>query len=225
MSRRWLAHRGRRVAAGVMSVAAVGVLVAAVGATARTATADAAAHLARGHGVAHDARAIASLARWLALGQPFGRASDVAERPVPDALPRRRVPAGPAASTSHQEVDRVVTVTTTGSNLSFEPARLSLKAGTRVRLDYVNDGVLPHNFVVLTREADLDALGAAAYEAEATGYVPTDQAEQLVAYTALAAPGTTVSVTFAVPAPGTYTFVCLFPGHYNVMLGTLRALS
>lgn len=158
--------------------------------------------VARAHGVAHDADAVRSIDRWHALGRPAGHASSM-----------------------QGEVDRVVTLRTTGSDLAFEPARLSLEAGTRVRLDYVNDGVLPHNFVLLKSEDDLDALGAAAYEAEATGYVPVDRADTLIAYTALAAPGTTVSVTFEVPAPGTYTFVCLFPGHYNVMLGTLRALE
>jgi len=160
--------------------------------------------VAAGHGVAHDARAVASIARWMALGEPRGTA---------------------AQDSAAGEVDRVVMIRTRGSNLSFEPARLSLKAGTRVRVEYVNEGVLPHNFVLLKSEDDLDALGAAAYEAEPTGYVPLEHRDQMIAWTDLAAPGTTVSVTFVVPAPGTYTFVCLFPGHYNVMLGTLRALS
>lgn len=163
--------------------------------------------LARGHGVAHDRRALAAIDRWLALGQPTGR-SNLASVVTQDDGP----------------VDRTVTIRTSGSNLSFDPDQLSLKAGTRVRIQYTNDGVLPHNFVVLKSEDDLDALGAAAYDAEATGFVPLDQQDKLIAYTTLAAPGTTVSVTFEVPAPGTYTFVCLFPGHYNVMLGTLRAL-
>src|SRR5690606_21801647 len=159
--------------------------------------------VAAGHGVAHDARAVRSIERWLALGSPTGRAS----------------------SSDDEDVDRVVTLRTTGSELAFEPARLSLESGTRVRIEYVNEGTLPHNFVLLRSEADLDALGAGAYEAEATGYVPVDRQDAIIAYTQLAPPGATVSVTFEVPAPGTYTFVCLFPGHYNVMLGTLRALK
>jgi uncharacterized cupredoxin-like copper-binding protein len=129
-----------------------------------------------------------------------------------------------AARQDDGPVDRTVTIRTSGSNLSFEPDAVSLKTGTRVRIQYVNDGVLPHNFVLLRSEDDLDDLGAAAYEAEATGFVPLDEKDKLIAYTALAAPGMTVTVTFVVPEPGEYTFVCLFPGHYNVMLGTLRAL-
>lgn len=163
--------------------------------------------IAGGHGVAHDARALAAIDRWLALGQPAGLSMHASMANQDD---------GP--------VDRTVTIRTSGSNLAFDPDQLSLKAGTRVRIQYINDGVLPHNFVVVKSEDDLDALGAAAYDAEATGFVPLGQKDKLIAYTTLAAPGTTVSVTFEVPAPGEYMFVCLFPGHYNVMLGTLRAL-
>jgi azurin len=34
-----------------------------------------------------------------------------------------------------------------------------------------------------------------------------------------------VNITFMVPPAGAYTYVCLFPGHANMMLGTFRALS
>jgi azurin len=195
----------RRAGAGLAGAVLLSLLTAS---SALSSSDEQVAHvIAGGHGVAHDARAVAAIDRWLALGQPAG-------------LSMR-------ASTASQDdgpVDRTVTIRTSGSNLSFDPDALSLKAGTRVRIQYINDGVLPHNFVVLKSEDDLDALGAAAYDAEATGFVPLDQKDKLIAYTTLAAPGTTVSVTFEVPAPGEYTFVCLFPGHYNVMLGTLRAL-
>ena len=194
----------------VLGGMACALLVAAVGVSDQ----DRAATLARGHGVAHDARAVAAIDRWLALGSPLAAAM-----PVP---PTSAISAG--AAQDDGPVDRTVTLRTSGSNLSFDPDAISLKAGTRVQIQYINDGVLPHNFVLLRSEDDLDDLGAAAYEAEATGFVPLDAKDKLIAYTPLAAPGMTVTVTFVVPAPGEYTFVCLFPGHYNVMLGTLRAL-
>lgn len=194
--------------------------LAIAGTPSKAATASSDAHdpataitIARGHGVAHDSRARASIERWMAIGQPLG---------TPMA-PSQAVPDVPAPASA--PVDRTVTIRTAGSNLSFEPDALSLKRGTRVRIQYINEGVLPHNFVVLFSEDDLDALGAAAYDAEATGFVPLAEKEKLIAYTELAPPGATVSVTFVVPEPGEYTFVCLFPGHYNVMLGTLKALA
>jgi plastocyanin len=123
-----------------------------------------------------------------------------------------------------QSADTTIVVRASGSTLEFQPPRLSVKSGTRVRLRFVNDGTLPHNFVVPRSDDDLDALALAAYEAADNGYVPVGQREKLVTYTSLVSPGETVEVSFDVPPPGEYTYVCLFPGHANSMLGTLRVL-
>lgn len=121
--------------------------------------------------------------------------------------------------------DTVITLRTLGSTLEFTPARISAKHGTRVTIRYVNEGTIPHNWVLLYDEDDLDLVGPAAYDAAATGYIPMAEKDKLVAWTDLASPGQTVEVTFTVPPPGEYTFACLFPGHYNMMLGTLRSLN
>lgn len=55
--------------------------------------------------------------------------------------------------------------------------------------------------------------------------MPLAHRDRLIAWSKLASSGQTVEITFTVPPPGEYTFVCLFPGHYNMMLGTLRALA
>lgn len=123
-----------------------------------------------------------------------------------------------------QGADTTIVVRASGSTLEFQPPRLSVKAGTRVRLRFVNDGTLPHNLVLPRSEDDIDALALAAYEAAETGYVPLAQKEKLVAYTSLVSPGETAEVSFEVPPAGEYTYICLFPGHANTMLGTLRAL-
>ena len=123
-----------------------------------------------------------------------------------------------------QGADTTITIRASGSTLEFTPARVSAKAGTRLRLRFVNDGTLPHNLVVPKSDDDIDALALAAYQAGETGYVPMDLKAKLVGFTTLASPGETVEVSFVVPAAGEYTYVCLFPGHSNSMLGTLRAL-
>ena len=124
-----------------------------------------------------------------------------------------------------QGADTTITIRAAGSTLEFTPARVSAKAGTRVRIRFVNDGTLPHNLVVPRTDDDIDALALAAYQAGETGYVPLELKEKLVGWTTLASPGQSVEVTFVVPAAGEYTYVCLFPGHSNSMLGTLRALK
>ena len=62
-------------------------------------------------------------------------------------------------------------------------------------------------------------------QAGETGYVPMGLKEKLVGWTTLASPGESVEMTFVVPAAGEYTYVCLFPGHSNNMLGTFRSLK
>lgn len=123
-----------------------------------------------------------------------------------------------------QGADTTITIRATGSTLEFTPTRVSAKAGTRLRIRFVNDGTLPHNLIVPKSDDDIDALALAAYQAGETGYVPMDLQAKLVGWTTLASPGETVEVSFVVPAAGEYTYVCLFPGHSNSMLGTLRAL-
>jgi plastocyanin len=124
-----------------------------------------------------------------------------------------------------QGADTTITIRAASSTLEFTPTRVSARAGSRVRIRFVNDGTLPHNLVVPKTDDDIDALALAAYQAGETGYVPLDMKDKLVGWTTLASPGQSVEVTFVVPAAGEYTYVCLFPGHSNSMLGTLRALK
>jgi plastocyanin len=121
-------------------------------------------------------------------------------------------------------IDTTIVIRTAGSVLEFKPPGISARQGTRVRIRYINDGTLPHNVVVVRDDDDIDDLVTAAYGADRTGYVPVADSAKLLGYTALASPGQTVEVTFVMPPPGVYTYVCLFPGHANSMLGSLRSL-
>ena len=133
---------------------------------------------------------------------------------------------GPATGPGYAQgaADTTITIRATGSTLEFTPTSVSAKTGTRIRIRFVNDGTLPHNLVIPKSEDDLDALALAAYSAGETNYVPMDQKDKLLGWTTLASPGQTVEAIFTVPAPGEYTYVCLFPGHSNSMFGTMRSL-
>ena len=84
----------------------------------------------------------------------------------------------------------------------------------------MSKGTLPkvamaHNVVVLKAGAKQIDFANAAAMASATDYIPPDMKDQVLAATALAGPGETVEVTFKVPAaPGSYPFICTFPGHF-----------
>lgn len=131
----------------------------------------------------------------------------------------------PSAAIAQEEppADTVVELRSEGTALEFIPDRLSLDAGVRVTLRYTNDGTLPHNFVMLLDDAALDDMALAAYDASDTGFVPPGYEDAMIAHTPLVSPGETVELTFVVPPPGEYTYICLFPGHANSMLGTLRS--
>jgi plastocyanin len=134
---------------------------------------------------------------------------------------------GGATSSRHQArgvADTTLIVRSVGSVLEFVPPNISARQGTRVRIRFVNEGSLPHNLVVIRDEDDVDALATAAYAADRTGYVPVADSAKLVGYTTLASPGQAVEVTFIMPPPGVYPFLCLFPGHSNSMIGSLRSL-
>ena len=53
--------------------------------------------------------------------------------------------------------------------------------------------------------------------ARETEFIPADQKDKIIANTGLAGPGETVEVSFVAPKePGTYPYLCSFPGHYAV---------
>jgi uncharacterized cupredoxin-like copper-binding protein len=130
-----------------------------------------------------------------------------------------------AAAAAGADPDTTITIRTIGSNLEFEPSTIAAKQGTVIRLVLINEGTLPHNVVVVKDESDIDTLGPDAFKAKDTEYVPLQHKDRMIAWTDLAAPGETVEVVFTVPPPGEYWFVCLYPGHYNMMVGTLKSLK
>lgn len=131
-------------------------------------------------------------------------------------------PAGAAAAKGVRTVELVGT-----EDMKFSQTTLTAKPGEQIRVRLTAKGAMPkvamaHNFVLLTKGAkELDFVQAA-MNARATDFIPAGN-KDVVAHTPLAGAGETVEVTFKVPtAPGSYTFLCSFPGHYQAgMKGTL----
>lgn len=155
---------------------------------------------------------------------------DGSERPGPE-----RPPSGAGSTTTAGDEPTLPPMTVTGtatdtieltsegSTLQFLPDRISAAAGTRVLLRYENGGDLPHNFALFRSDEAIDRAVSAAYEAEASGYVPPSAGGELIAYSPLISPGQTAEMELVVPPPGQYTYICLFPGHAQMMLGTLTS--
>ena len=122
-----------------------------------------------------------------------------------------------------QAPDTTIVIRASSGALEFVPAEIAVKQGTRVRIQFINAGILPHNIVFVRDDDDIDAMAAAAMR-EGGDYVPLAMKEKMLGYTRLASPAQTVEVIFVVPPPGQYTYVCLMSGHAGMMLGTLRSL-
>lgn len=116
-----------------------------------------------------------------------------------------------------------VVVKSFGTDLSYDVIEIRAKAGSTITIRYENTSDMPHNIVLVKTRADIQPVGVAGIRARDTGYVPQDpeNQERILYSTDLAKPGSTVHVTMTVPEPGTYPYICTYPGHFTMMQGDL----
>jgi azurin len=114
---------------------------------------------------------------------------------------------------------RVVELTG-NDQMKFSVVAIAAKPREMIHVKLKSVGTLPkiamaHNFVLLAKGTDAIAFANASPMASATGYIPAQFKAKVLALTALAGPGETVEVTFKAPtAPGRYTYLCSFTGHF-----------
>ena len=137
-------------------------------------------------------------------------------------------PAAPAAAQDKPASSARTVEITGGDDMKYSVTSIPAKPGETLRIRLTSKGTLPkiamaHNVVVLKAGAKQIDFANAAAMAAATGYIPPDMKDQVLAATTMAGPGESVEVTFKVPtAPGTYPYMCTFPGHFAAgMRGTI----
>jgi|SRR5699024_8784945 len=114
---------------------------------------------------------------------------------------------------------KVVEITGTNS-MKFSVKQITVSPGEQVTIKLTTKSTLPamamsHNWVLLKQSADPQAFTMAGASHKDTEYIDPSKADMVLAKTALAAGGETVTVTFTAPStPGDYTYVCTFPGHF-----------
>ncbi len=147
------------------------------------------------------------------------------QKPASAQAPAPTKAADPAAA--KQGGARTVEIIGT-DDMKYSVAAIAAKPGEQIRVRLVVKGGMPkiamaHNFVLLAKAADTLKFVNAAAMARTTEYVPAELKAQVLASTTLAGAGETVEVTFKAPtAPGAYTYLCSFPGHFQAgMRGTL----
>lgn len=123
-------------------------------------------------------------------------------------------------SLAHGQAKPRVIDMTGNDQMKFSVVSIAAKPGETLRIRLKSVGTLPkiamaHNFVLLAKGTDATAFAAAAASAYSTAYIPPALKAKVLASTAMAGPGETVEVTFKVPAaPGSYAYLCSFPGHF-----------
>ena len=142
--------------------------------------------------------------------------------PSPTAAPTATSPdSTPSPPSSNLEIGTI------GSDLEFDKNLLTAKAGTQITVTLTNHAeaaVLQHNFLVV-RAGSEDAVGTAGTIAGPdSDYVPQDD-PNVIAFMPLVDGGATGKVAFPAPEPGTYAFVCTFPGHSGPMRGVFEVTA
>jgi azurin len=135
---------------------------------------------------------------------------------------------GGGSATEAVGADGTRTINLTGNDtLQYNLKEITAAPGEKLHIQLTNIGVMPkqtmsHNFLLLQAmpDAEVNALAMAA-STKPPEFLPEDQSK-IIARTKMLGPGESETVTFTVPAaPGSYPYLCTFPGHFAVMRGNL----
>ena len=105
-----------------------------------------------------------------------------------------------------------------GNTLEFDTSKFTAPAGFEVVLTFSNGSTLFEHNWVLVQDGTKDAVAAAGITAGVDNdWIPTND-DRVLAHTRLLDPTETEEIKFALE-PGSYQFVCTFPGHNITMFG------
>ncbi|MDO1512166.1 plastocyanin/azurin family copper-binding protein [Maribacter confluentis] len=123
------------------------------------------------------------------------------------------------------KVDVTFNLKTVPQEMAFDKTELQAVAGQTIEITLENVDQMPHNLVVVTA-GSLETFGptvdkfVVTPDAEKMGYVPNSR--YVLGATKMLNPNESGSVIFTLPdTPGTYPFVCTFPGHWRFMQGVI----
>lgn len=125
------------------------------------------------------------------------------------------------SKTSEVEGSANLQIGVQGNALEFDLSSLSAPAGSEVVLTFDNVSIINQHNWVLVQAGTKDAVSAdGAVAGPSNSWVPPDD-ERVLAQTQLLDPGESEEIRFVL-GPGTYQFVCTFPGHNTTMFGDFQ---
>ncbi|AMS26334.1 hypothetical protein AEM51_04160 [Bacteroidetes bacterium UKL13-3] len=110
----------------------------------------------------------------------------------------------------------------TMSDMSYDTKELKVKAGSKVKVNLTNtgsDAAMLHNIVFVKQGTEKD-VAMEGINLKDQNYFNSTNAN-VIAGSAVAQPGASVTLEFTAPEAGTYTYICTYPGHWQKMQGVL----
>ena len=142
----------------------------------------------------------------------------VTNTPVPTSAVPTVAPATKAPAATLAGPIKRLEISVNGDALEFDKSGLSVKAGSQVVLSLSNVSTInQHNWVIVQAGTKDDVAGRGSAHSTTDWVQPDDP--DVIANTELLDPGANGEVSFNAPPPGTYQFVCTFPGHNITMSG------
>tara|TARA_B100001057_G_scaffold366732_1_gene370084 strand:- start:469 stop:978 length:510 start_codon:yes stop_codon:yes gene_type:complete len=109
-------------------------------------------------------------------------------------------------------------------NMIYDKNKIEVNSGKNIVLTLNHKGkvskeFMGHNFVLLKKGVNVDEYAKKAVLAKSNDYIPNS--DEAIAYTKMLGGGESTTISFLAPEPGTYNYICTFPGHYMMMRGEL----
>ena len=143
------------------------------------------------------------------------------------SLVKPELPAATISLESLAKTHQILRLSTL-EGMKFSTQRLVAKAGQPIALEFTDPDAMQHNFV-LGKPASLQTIGAAANALanQPDGYQKAFRPDipEVLAASSLLNPHETGIVVIPALPPGTYPYMCTFPGHWMIMNGTLAVTS
>ena len=140
----------------------------------------------------------------------FTRAAPATSAPTATSQPADTVPP-PAAGVS-------LAISVNSDEQAFDTNNFEVAAGAEVVLVFNNVSAINQHNWVLVKPGAKDNVAARGTSHPTANWIQPDDPD-VIANLKLLNTGETGEVSFAAPPPGTYQFVCTFPGHNVTMFG------
>jgi azurin/lysophospholipase L1-like esterase/glucose/arabinose dehydrogenase len=116
----------------------------------------------------------------------------------------------------------IVDIAAIPHQLKYNLTNFSVKAGSKVKITFLNPDVIPHNLLIVEPGSKAE-IGNQAIAMGADAVKKAPKNSKILQGTKMLEAGQKETLEFTAPAkPGDYEFICTFPGHWAVMNGIMK---